>query len=154
MLSLIAAVTIMSAAPVGGAYSAGSVFLVEKGQPRVVLYDFCSQENCFDGATPLPTLLPMGDGTFIGATSAGGLGAAGVLYRLTPTATGAWTEDVLVDFCPYYQDCTHYGTLSQIWSPEKNAVNGIMQTSDGLKGVYWHVKINKLQVKYRNYRSW
>lgn len=64
-----------------------------------VLYSFCTQQNCTDGAIPLSGLLSK-KGELIGTTFAGGtqncLGGCGTAYEVDPTA-GA--EKVIYAFC-------------------------------------------------------
>lgn len=65
------------------------------------LYDFCSQQNCPDGATPMGPLLRDSSGNFFGVTSQGGAGqsSSGTVFELTPNHDGSWSERVLHSFC-------------------------------------------------------
>jgi uncharacterized repeat protein (TIGR03803 family) len=66
-----------------------------------MIYNFCSRNNCADGASPLAGLLMDGDGVLYGTTSAGGTGCSssgcGVVFKLTPTKNG-WKETILHRF--------------------------------------------------------
>lgn len=77
----------------GGAYGAGTVFGLTPspmGWTFNLLYTFCSQPDCSDGANPWPGMV-MDD--------AGNLyGNAFNVFELTP-GWGGWTESVLYNFC-------------------------------------------------------
>jgi uncharacterized repeat protein (TIGR03803 family) len=70
---------------------------------ETVLYRFCAQSNCADGAYPEAGLIMDGAGNLYGTTAFGGIGGAGgggVVFELTPGQTGtAWTETMLYSFC-------------------------------------------------------
>ena len=78
-----------------------------------VLYDFCSQSNCADGAYPdYGNLVFDQNGALYGTTSTGGVSSncksgCGTAFRLTPAAGGAtpWSEKVLYSFCQQ-SNCT------------------------------------------------
>ena len=73
------------------------------GDSFTVLHQFCSSENCADGAFPLGglTLNPASD--LLGTTSDGGAHFAGTLFKLVPN--GASSElNILHSFCVF--DCT------------------------------------------------
>jgi uncharacterized repeat protein (TIGR03803 family) len=55
----------------GGTHGWGSVFRVTPSGSVTVLYNFCAQTSCADGAVPGPIILAT-DGNFYGVTSAGG----------------------------------------------------------------------------------
>jgi len=61
-----------------------------------VLYNFCSQQNCADGALPMGRLQLDSSGNLYGTGVGGGNG--GVVFELSPGMNG-WTESVLYDFC-------------------------------------------------------
>jgi uncharacterized repeat protein (TIGR03803 family) len=74
--------------PFGGAELAcgsgcGTIFSMTPGGTVTTLYNFCSLTGCADGSTAVPTLMQDTDGTFYGATSLGGAGAAGTVYSLS-----------------------------------------------------------------------
>jgi hypothetical protein len=65
---------------------------------ETVLYSFCSQTNCADGAGPQTGLIMDGAGNLYGTTIYGSSG--GVVFQLSADETGtAWTETVLYSFC-------------------------------------------------------
>jgi uncharacterized repeat protein (TIGR03803 family) len=56
----------------GGAYDDGTLFSVSSATgTETVLYSFCSQTNCTDGAEPVANLIDV-NGTLYGTTPAGG----------------------------------------------------------------------------------
>jgi uncharacterized repeat protein (TIGR03803 family) len=92
----------------GGTSGNGVVFKLTpptRGQTvwtETVLYNFCSQPNCSDGAFPFTAgLIADKSGTLYGTTNLGGAAAAGVVFGLVPPAGGqtTWTETVLYNFC-------------------------------------------------------
>jgi hypothetical protein len=67
-----------------------------------VLHNFCSSNNCADGATPQSPLVFDSAGNLYGTAEAGGTGCSfnqscGVVFKLTPSRTG-WKESVLHNF--------------------------------------------------------
>ncbi len=83
----------------GGAHDAGTVFELTPtstgGWTQNVLYSF----NCSDGCNPqLESLIFDGAGNLYGTLSHGGAYGYGVVFELTPTANGGWTESVLYSF--------------------------------------------------------
>jgi len=63
-----------------------------------VLYAFCSQAHCSDGANPYSSVIFDTAGNLYGTTGLGGTGAAaGVVYKLIPSDRG-WKEAVLYSF--------------------------------------------------------
>jgi uncharacterized repeat protein (TIGR03803 family) len=85
----------------------GTVFALDlKSGSEKVLYSFCSQQNCADGASPEASLLDI-NGVLYGATEGGGTGACGTqgcgtVFSLNPETLA---EKVLYSFCPQ-QNCT------------------------------------------------
>ena len=71
----------------------GTVFKITPGGTLTVLYSFCSQPNCSDGADPEPVLVQSGDGNFYGTTEVGGTGTecfygtCGTVFKITPQGT-------------------------------------------------------------------
>jgi uncharacterized repeat protein (TIGR03803 family) len=62
-----------------------------------VLYNFCSQTNCTDGANPNGSLL-LYQGNLYGTTQNGGANGDGTVFELSSN-NGSWTENVLYSFC-------------------------------------------------------
>ena len=68
-----------------------------------MLYNFCSFNNCADGAWPYAPLVFDQAGNLYGTTGVGGVACAdsdgcGVVFKLTPTKSGEWKETVLHRF--------------------------------------------------------
>ena len=94
----------------GGAHGGGTAFELTPtaggGWTEQVLYSFCSQTNCTDGAYPPAGLIFDAAGNLYGTTWYGGTNSGpycpqgcGTVFELTPAAGGAWTEKVLYSFC-------------------------------------------------------
>jgi uncharacterized repeat protein (TIGR03803 family) len=69
-----------------------------RAQTERVLYNFCEQTNCTDGASPMAGLIFDQKGNLYGTTSAGGSGIHGqwgAVFKLTPKGK----ETVLYSFC-------------------------------------------------------
>ena len=67
-----------------------------------VLYNFCQQSGCADGANPLtspPILDHSGSGILYGATKDGGDTNFGTIYSLTPKGDGTYSYSRLHSFC-------------------------------------------------------
>ncbi|MGA8429907.1 MAG: choice-of-anchor tandem repeat GloVer-containing protein [Candidatus Sulfotelmatobacter sp.] len=95
---------------IGGSNSAsncslgcGTVFKLTPGGTLNTLYNFCSQANCTDGATPGAPLIQSSNGKFYGTTSFGGSLQAGTIFSIS--STGALTTlhsfDVTDGAVPY-----------------------------------------------------
>ena len=68
----------------GGSVGCGTVFRVTPGGSLNTLYNFCSQQYCFDGAEPPSALVQGTDGNLYG-TSGGQVG--GTFFKITPAGT-------------------------------------------------------------------
>ena len=88
---------------------AGTVFKLTPssggGWTESVLYSFCAQSNCADGQNPVAGLIFDAAGNLYGTTSGGGVNSSscynvycGVVFELTPTSGGGWSESVLHSF--------------------------------------------------------
>lgn len=92
----------------GGQNDAGTVYRL-RPSPTVctaalcpweetVLYSFCPQRPCTDGAGPsLSNVVFDKAGNMYGATESGGIDNSGVVFKLTPS-NGSWTESVIYSF--------------------------------------------------------
>ncbi len=69
-----------------------------QAKTETVLYSFCSQPNCSDGASPQSSLTFDGAGNLYGTTNGGGTFGAGTVFELTPNGSGGWNETVLYSF--------------------------------------------------------
>jgi uncharacterized repeat protein (TIGR03803 family) len=66
-------------------YSGGNVFKMTPAGVVTILYTFCAQTNCTDGAFPVGNLVQGSDGNFYGLTSGGGAFGDGIFYKITTT---------------------------------------------------------------------
>ncbi|MGA8491475.1 MAG: choice-of-anchor tandem repeat GloVer-containing protein [Terriglobales bacterium] len=91
----------------GGAYKEGTVFELTPtsngGWAETVLYSFCAQSKCTDGKNPFASVIFDAAGNLYGTASGGQNGkycydGCGVVFELTPTTSGEWTESVLYSF--------------------------------------------------------
>lgn len=81
----------------GGTADQGTVFEVEADGTEKVLYSFCQQQNCTDGAGPWNAkLLRDRSGNLYGTTTGGGSTNSGVVFEIS--ARGSYS--VLHSFCP------------------------------------------------------
>ena len=78
----------------GGANGYGTVFKVTPTGTESVLYSFCAQSNCTDGADPVSALVMDTAGNLYGTTSGGGANSIGTVFRVAPNGT----ETVLHSF--------------------------------------------------------
>jgi len=83
----------------GGANDQGTVFEISSAGVETVLYSFCSQQTCADGAQPAAGVVMDKAGNLYGATYLGGNGncpkGCGTVFELAPDGT----ETVLYPFC-------------------------------------------------------
>jgi len=92
----------------GGAFNQGVVFTLTppaqgaKKWRQQVIYNFCAQSGCADGAQPAAPVTVDGSGNLFGTTFRGGANS-GVVFMLTPNAKAAWNETVLYNFCSMAQ---------------------------------------------------
>jgi uncharacterized repeat protein (TIGR03803 family) len=86
-----------------GSSALGTVFELTRGAQgdwtEKILYNFCSAQNCEDGANPQGSLLVDSKGNLYGTTASGGANGFGALFRLSyHGADNSWTETVLHSF--------------------------------------------------------
>jgi uncharacterized repeat protein (TIGR03803 family) len=65
----------------------GTVFKITPGGTLTTLYSFCSRSGCTDGQYPYAGLIQATNGDFYGTTWAGGAGASGTVFKITPSGT-------------------------------------------------------------------
>jgi uncharacterized repeat protein (TIGR03803 family) len=88
----------------GGANNYGVVFQLTRTADgkwtEKVLYNFCSDNSCADGGHPAGALTLDVAGNFYGTAIFGGSGGCwcGVVFRLSPGASGTWVYNVLHSF--------------------------------------------------------
>jgi len=85
----------------GSSNGDGTVFELSPGKgawSETVLYNFCSQANCADGANPESVLALDASGDLLGTATSGGANQEGVLYSLVPNG-GSSQYSVLYNFC-------------------------------------------------------
>jgi uncharacterized repeat protein (TIGR03803 family) len=102
----------------GGGHSSGTLYEITPGGSLSLIYTFCSNAGCPDGASPIGALILASDGNFYGVTSAGGSPAHdGTVYRLTPSGTFS----TIYEFCLGQSNCTDGIT----------PISGVIQGKDG-----------------------
>jgi uncharacterized repeat protein (TIGR03803 family) len=86
-------------AEMGGAKNFGVVFEII-GHREKLLYEFCREEHCIDGANPVAALIADANGNLYGTTESGGKHGRGVVFELELNAsTGKYVHHVLYNFC-------------------------------------------------------
>ncbi len=91
----------------------GTIFELSSNARRTqwtetVLYRFCAQTNCTDGAGPEGELVMDASGNLFGTTSGGGSTQYGTVFKLVPNGTSS-TETVLYNFCSRTVNCLDGG---------------------------------------------
>ena len=71
----------------GGASNNGTVFKITPSGTLTVLYSFCSQSSCVDGAGPGASLVQATNGDLYGTTQGGGASNDGTVFKITPSGT-------------------------------------------------------------------
>ncbi|MGA2353189.1 MAG: choice-of-anchor tandem repeat GloVer-containing protein [Terriglobales bacterium] len=105
-----------------GGYGCGTVFKITASGKITTLYNFCSQDNCTDGADPLTGLVQATNGDFYGTTNSGGAncvadGGCGTIFKITASGTLA----TVYSFCSQ-SNCTDgaYPTSGPIQGSDGN----------------------------------
>jgi uncharacterized repeat protein (TIGR03803 family) len=93
----------------GGTGNLGTVFELLRGAHgelmEKILYNFCSAQNCEDGANPQGSLLVDARGNLYGTTAMGGANGFGEVFKLSREYEGHWAITVLHSF-----NFSNYGT--------------------------------------------
>jgi len=71
----------------GGVTDSGTIFKITPDGKLTVLYSFCSEQNCDDGAYPMAALVQGSDGDFYGTTSYGATSDGGTVFKITPAGS-------------------------------------------------------------------
>jgi uncharacterized repeat protein (TIGR03803 family) len=115
----------------GGKYGDGSAYRLSYVDGRTkrredIIYDFCSQQNCVDGAFGNGLIADAG-GNLFGSTVSGGPNyGAGVVFELTPKANGKFKEKVLYAFCGQTDCLDGDEPLSPLLFGADGSLNGTM----------------------------
>jgi uncharacterized repeat protein (TIGR03803 family) len=80
----------------GGTHGGGAIFKVTPSGKERVLYSFCSQSNCTDGANPYGGVTFDAKGNLYGTAEYGGVYGYGAVFKLSPSGM----ETNLYSFCP------------------------------------------------------
>lgn len=112
----------------GCQHGCGAVFKVTPKGKETVLYSFCSQANCTDGAEPVASLISDSGRDLYGTTIVGGADGAGTVFKLTPSGQ----ETVVYSFCSK-TNCTD-GSQPQAAVITDGAGNFYGTTMEGGKG--------------------
>ena len=99
---------------------AGIVFEVAPNGTETVLYFFCSQTNCTDGAFPEAGLIVDSAGNFYSTTYEGGAYGRGTVFKLAPNGT----ETVLYSFCVKTNCTDGYGPVAGLVEDKKGNLYG------------------------------
>ena len=103
------------------------------------LYSFCRQDSCTDGSFPHDVALTSG-GDILGTTLTGGANAQGVLYQLSPPASGHnWREKILHDFCSKPNCDDGSGSFSMLSADANGNFFGATEDGDSDNGVVFEL---------------
>ena len=73
----------------GGTSNEGTVFKITAPAEDTVLYNFCSQPNCTDGASPVASVISDAAGNLYGTADQGGANDLGVVFEIVQQAPKA-----------------------------------------------------------------
>jgi uncharacterized repeat protein (TIGR03803 family) len=127
----------------GGAYGYGTVFRLEprsKGNwKETILYSFCAQSHCPDGASPMSTPVFDAAGSLFATTSSGGPHNFGTTFELT-SVSGRWTFSPILDVgARVGLAIDRAGNLYEPSGPGKYKAGDILELSLGSDG--WTAKV-------------
>jgi uncharacterized repeat protein (TIGR03803 family) len=83
--------------------SCGTVYIMantDSGYIEFLLYRFCKERGCADGALPYADVTFDKSRAMYGTTYEGGTNNSGVVFKLMPKKDGSYKESVLYSFCP------------------------------------------------------
>jgi uncharacterized repeat protein (TIGR03803 family) len=81
--------TVYTTTTLGGTGNGGTVFEATAAGEESVLYSFCSQPNCTDGASPVASVISDADGNLYGTADQGGANDLGVVFEIVQQASKA-----------------------------------------------------------------
>jgi uncharacterized repeat protein (TIGR03803 family) len=109
-------------ANLGANASGGTIFEISSAGKFKTLYNFCSKDQCTDGASPFSGLIQGSDGNLYGTTYSGGAYNSGTVFEISPGGK----------FSTLYSFC------AQTNCPDGSAPIGLMQAADGsFYGTTW-----------------
>ena len=136
----------------GGSHAQGVVYAVtpvsgtHKWKYRV-LYAFCAQSGCADGATPT-SLIADGAGHLFGTAYLGGANAQGVIFELAP-AGKRWSSSVLYNFCSLSQCADGQGYVTSLtFDGQRNLLGAATYGGTEGDGVLFRLKPKGAQSEY------
>jgi uncharacterized repeat protein (TIGR03803 family) len=96
----------------GGPAGYGTIFKLTPAGALTTVHNFCSQEACADGGTPVAPLVEGSDGNLYGSTGFFGPAGQGTIFKITPsgaltTLWGAGVTTLMQD-----TDGNFYGTIA------------------------------------------
>jgi len=81
----------------GSTIPSGTVFKITTAGVESVLYSFCQQAGCTDGANPLGSLFLDGSSTLYGTTTFGGTNNAGVVFKVSTAGAESVLDNLTID---------------------------------------------------------
>lgn len=132
----------------GGNNGDGAVYELSPQQDgswtESVLYSF--RGSAGDGQLPTGTPVFDSQGNLYGVTTVGGTTGGGTVYKLTPSAGGAWEESIIHDFnCNSSEDgCTPSSSLTfdQAGNLYGETIGGVCRQGSGACGVVFELSPN------------
>jgi uncharacterized repeat protein (TIGR03803 family) len=104
----------------GGSNDDGVVFRISPSGTLTVIYNFCSLENCADGANPFTSLMQASNGDLYGTTYSGGASNNGTLFKITTSGT----LTTLYSFCSLTDCSDGSGPEGQLAEDSKGNIYG------------------------------
>jgi uncharacterized repeat protein (TIGR03803 family) len=83
--------------PMGGTNSQGAIVQITPAGKETIIYSFCAQPGCPDGAVPFASLIIDPAGNLYGTAEQGGQNA-GTIFELSPASGGSFAEKTLYTF--------------------------------------------------------
>jgi uncharacterized repeat protein (TIGR03803 family) len=135
----------------GGGSGDGTLFELSHAKrmwTETVLYDFCSQANCADGANPESAPVLDASGDLVGTATSGGANGWGVLYSLVPGGVSS-PYSLLYSFCSQ-ANCTDgsnpIGRLALDATGDIFGATLVGGDPDSSRGTVWELSAGTLAV--------